>query len=419
MYIKRKNLSFFNITFYTTIIYLLMRPFINEYLTEYVKIVLILGFAYCMVLALSRKKVLGEIGRVEILLFFAVWLYVTISSLFNGGSELFLYTLERYMFYSMPLFIIPVIRTNIDWNGVLNFLSVFGIIDSSISIIEFVTRKQMFVIGTRQVVEQQWGDNSLRTYGLSGNYFLLAEILCLCGLAALYQYISKKKKRYLVTFLIISVGILTTGSRGYYVSYFVGVCMMLFLNVKRRGMRRATVIKGILIIILVAIACVFIFATNYLTGVSFIDTILSRCRSIINFSDNKANVTRYAIWMRSLQRWLEHFWFGSGAQCTDARYSQYIGVTESGVLKRLVELGFIGTILQYSTMIVPITSGIKKFNKSPVEFQPFIFFISLITSLLVEDIVLQQYTSMEYTIFIWTAMSFILTANKREELGQW
>ena len=419
MHIKIKRLTLLNVAFYISLLYLLMRPFINEYFTEYVKVVLVLDFVYCTIIAFTRKKVLKEIGGLELLLFFGVWIYVTISSLINGGIELFSYTLERYMFYSLPLFIIPVIRRKVDWNGILNFLCFFGIIDSLISIFEFVTRTQLFVIGERQFVQQQWGDNSLRTYGLSGNYFLLAEILCLCGLAALYQFIDKRKKHYLIVFLLISVGVFTTGSRGYYVSYFVGICVMLYLNAKKQGMRSSTVIKGMIFAIVVAALFFCVFETSCLTGIDFIDTILSRCRSIVDFSGNAANVTRYSIWLKSIQRWLGHFWLGSGAQCTDVRYSNYTSVTESGLLKRLVELGLVGTLLQYASMLVPIVNGVKRYKKAPTEFYPFIFFISLIAALLVEDIVLQQYTSMEYTIFIWSAISFLLTTKRKEDLGKW
>lgn len=419
MKIKVRRPTLYGFVFYCTLIYLLMRPFINTYFTESFKYIMVLALVYCAVKCLCNKHTLDEIGGVELLLFFGAWVYVFFSAFLNGGFELLIYTAERYMFYSIPLLVMPIIRKRTDWNGVLKFLGAFGVVDSFVSIAEFVTKKQMFVMGVEQVVQQQWGDNSLRTYGLSGNYFLLAEILCLCGLAVLYLYLTKRKMYYLIEFVIIAIGIFTTGSRGYYVAFFVGVCMMVLMDGMVRGLKTRTLLKGLGIAFFLVLAVLVVFGTTLTTGIDFIDTILSRCRSIVDFSGNKANSTRATIWVKSIAKWQQKPFWGWGAQCTDVRYSKFKSVTESGILKRLVELGIFGTILQYASMLLPLGKGVKRFKSNPYGYRPFIFFISLIFTLSCEDIVLQQYTSMEYTIFIWLALSFILTTKNEDQLGKW
>ena len=105
---------------------------------------------------------------------------------------------------------------------------------------------------------------------------------------------------------------------------------------------------------------------------------------------------------------------GHGACCTDLSYSGYISVTESGVLKRLVELGIIGTVLQYLTMITPIAHGIKKIrsNKS----NPTVLVaIGVLAAYFVEDCVLQRYTSPEYTMILWFSIAYIAYAKNKTQ----
>lgn len=385
-----------------------MRPFLNYYFTEGVKYIVVLAIVYSSLKVLTSKKKLQRIGSVEIILFFVFWCYVAISAFVNGGSELLGYTVERYIFYSLPLFSMGFIIEKTNWTSVLKFLAGFGVVDAVFSVIEFVTKKQLFVMGTEQIVQQQWGDTSLRTYGLSGNYFLLAEILCLCGFAALYLYMVEKRKCALYCLLVIAIGLFTTGSRGYYVSFVLGCLIMYCLNAKNSKTSTNRIIGYITVTCFALAVFIFIFFSNMSTGITYVDIIIDRIRSITDFSSNIANTKRMTIWYYSIERWKNHFWFGEGAQVTDLRYSKFLSVTESGLLKRLVELGIIGTVLQYLTMFIPLIKGIKRYRTNPNMHKLHMFFFALIACLLCEDIVLQQYTSLEYTMLMWFSLSYIL-----------
>ena len=118
--------------------------------------------------------------------------------------------------------------------------------------------------------------------------------------------------------------------------------------------------------------------------------------------------------MWSIDHWLEAVLFGHGACSTDIRFSGYIKVTESGVLKRLCELGFIGTVIQYITMIMPIKKGVKKFFSDKLDSSS-LPFIGTIVAFLIEDFVLERYTAPEYTVLLWTSIAYIAYYQRGKE----
>ena len=394
------------------LVYILLRPFLNTYVTEYVKYVFITVMLFYAIKGLSSKRVTKEIGFVELLLCTLVICYVMASSLFVGGIELAIYSLERYVFYLIPLLVVPVIRYKVNWFQVLKFLSWYGVADASVSIAEFIIHKQLVPIaGVTHSVVQQYGDNSIRTFGLNGDYFLLAELLCLCGFASLCLYCTHKSKLDLVKFLVILTGIFTTGSRGYYVSFFVGISVFFVLYNYDKGITLSALLKVLMFLFGSVLLLIFVFMTDISLGIDSIDIVLDRARSITDFASNKANVDRLQLWEYALDKWLlEPFW-GNGASLTDERFSGFEKVTESGLLKRLVELGVVGTMIQYASMVVPLYKGCKRFKCSIDKKNNLlmIFFFSEITMLLVEDFVLQRYGEIEYSIVIWTALAFVST----------
>ena len=398
------------------LLYVLMRPFLTNYITPLYKYLFILLLLVGLGVALVHKSTIMKIGSLEMTLCLAFYIYALLNAAFLGGQELLGYTFERYIFYTVPLFVFAYFGNKINWDRVFAFLMWFGIIDSAISLIEFITKKQMFPMSNGESnVEMitMAGTKILRTYGLQGNYFLLAEILCVCGLASLWLYEKKNQKVYFYSFLFISVGILSTGSRGYYVSYGGAMVFMYLYIRKRRGLNVNTLIKTLVFFVTILILLYILFFTNVITGIGFVDSILSRIRMIIDWTGDSSNSARIEHWINALKRWKENPLFGNGACCTDTRYSKYVAVTESGILKRLVELGIFGTALQYLTMFVPLRQSIIKKRKGTLtEDAPCLY--GILVCFFIEDIVLQRYTALEYTIISWTALSLLAYTNKRE-----
>lgn len=392
---------------FISLVYILLRPFLNTYFTENIKYIFILTVVFLTLSFFLSKKRINKYSK-SILLLVVFWIYAIFSSLINGGSELLLYTVERYIFYNLIFFVCLTIVNRINWIHLFKFLVAYGVVDAVVSIIEFFTQKQMFAIGgvTHSIV-QLYGDNSLRTFGLNGNYFLLAELLCVCAFVSLYLYKETNKKIYLFSLLVISFGIFCSGSRGYYVAFTCGMFLIFFFYTFEKGTTKKTFIIFLSIVAVLISALLIIFFTDIHIGLTTIDRFLDRFRSITDFSSNAANVTRFKLWINAINEWRTHFWFGNGASCTDLRYSAFKNVTESGLLKRFVELGLIGTMLQYSSMLFPIIKGIKKYknNKSLNRFD--IPFFAIILVFFVEDLILQRYGEIEYTTIMWFSIAVV------------
>ena len=405
MKIKRQK-ALFGLCFYTCLLYLLMRPVLTEYVSGFFKYFFLLCALWSIFIVIANGKMVRYLGKTELLLCGLFAIYTVITSLVFGGYELFRLSAERYIFYMFPILVFPYLNDRLNWDRILNFMAVFGVIDSFVSFVEFFTLKQMFPVSGVENTRVLQFNGSIRTYGLNGSYFILAEILCLCGLASLYLLKFRRKKRYLINFIVISAGVLSTGTRGFYVAYFIGVLVLYFADPKSLRNRK-TVVRIMTIMFLGFAGLWILIGTDFLTGNTTLDKLLIRARSIFNWTTENANVTRINLWKKALENWENKILFGNGPDCTSTSYSKALPVTESGFLKRLVEFGLIGTLLQLSTMFYPLIKGIKRYrasqNKNPLT----IFMIAFLASFLFEDLILQMYTGLEYTIFIWTAIAFI------------
>lgn len=399
-----KRLSAFNILFFICLLYILMRPVLTEYFGDVFKYIFFLCVLYCVIKGLLRRNIRQSMRNTDILLYCIFILYVVISSIVVGGLPLFRITAERYVFYMFPIIAMPVVARKIAWKNFLNFLIIFGVVDATVSIIEFITHTQMFpVTGQSSMVVQYNG--SIRTYGLNGNYFILAEILCVCGLAAFFKYLMKKDKKALVFFVYISIGLLTTGTRGFYLSYFIGIVSMYLMGLQIK-MTKELLIRLLGTIVVVLVLVYIIFFSDIQIGIRGVDAVLIRFRTIFDTTEN-ANSVRLLVWNKAIAEWKVRPLLGNGASITDPNYIYSLGVTESGFLKRLVELGVVGTVLQYSTMFVPFFRGIKKYKKAKNKNYYCVFFINIVISFIIEDMVLQMYTGIEYTVLIWSAISLV------------
>lgn len=408
-----KKIWFYSL-FFICFIYILMRPVLIAYITPAFKYLFILVLVLATVTAVTKKKIVNQIGFKELSFLALFYIYVLANGWYFGNTELLYYAWERYVFLTLPIFIIPFINIRINWKLVLGCLTVYGVIDSFLSMYEFITKTPLFPLAniSENVSIQMSSYKIIRTYGLNGNYFLLAEILCVCGFAAYYLYKFEKKRIFFLGLIIISIGVLTTGSRGYYVSYAVGLFVLYFSEARYRSISPTQLLKIVVIILAVLLGLWFLLGTKYTFGIPSVDTILTRMRQIFAWTGEDANEARLLKWQWALEQWSHGFWFGNGACCTDTRFSGFISVTESGLLKRLVELGLAGTILQYCTIFYPLAKGINKYKKAVYKDPMVIFFLTVIISFLVEDLTLQRYTELEYTIILWCSIAYISYCQK-------
>ena len=405
--VKHKDLLMKSL-FVLCLIYVLMRPFVTNYVTYYYKQIFMFFVGVGLALSILNKRNLRKIGIYVIGHSLLFYIYIVLNALLNGGTELLRYGFERYIFYTFPLFLMTYIQNKINWDKVLSGIMLFGILDASISIIEFVTKRQMFPMSDGELSVQlttRAGALISRTYGLQGNYFLLAEILCVCGISAFYLFRFRQSKLAFIGFIIISIGILSTGTRGYYVAYAIGILFLYILESVSKKKQITPLIRIVVLVVIIYIALRMIIFSGFQFGNSFVDSLIMRIRMVFDWRGDSANSARLSRWEWALSMWKKAPLFGHGACFTDTRYSGFIAVTESGVLKRLVELGLFGTILQYGTMLPLILKGIKRFRIE--QDQRSAFFFSVLVAFFIEDLILQRYTALEYTIITWSSLVYL------------
>lgn len=181
------------------------------------------------------------------------------------------------------------------------------------------------------------------------------------------------------------------------------------VNHSRKKLTSKRMLIYIIIFFSVLTMVYIVFFSGIITGIKNIDVVINRMRMLFDWKGDSANLNRIRIWRWAIEYWKEAPLIGHGACCTDLNYSGYISVTESGVLKRLVELGVIGTILQYLTIIAPIANGINKIRLHKSNPQVLVAIGTLI-AYFTEDCILQRYTSPEYTTILWFSIAYMTYA---------
>ena len=199
-------------------------------------------------------------------------------------------------------------------------------------------------------------------------------------------------------------------------AYVIGLLIIYISEAKHRHVSKTQLTKMVSICLGIIFLLWVLLGTNFTSGITEIDIILTRIRQIFEWSGEDANTARLKHWEWALEQWKNSPIFGNGVCYTDTRYSKYVSVTESGLLKRLVELGIFGTLLQYATLLYPLLRGIKQYRKSLVKDSMIIFFLSVIVCFFVEDLILQRYTELEYTIMMWCSIAYIAYCQKKGDV---
>lgn len=408
-----------NLSFYFCLIYILARPFLLNYVSSYIKYLFFFIYLFAFLITLIKGNLLKKVSPVLLFVWLIFLVYIIMSDLFMGDKEMLYISLLNYIVYSFPFFIIVPISNKINFINVFKFLVVFGVLDSLIAIYEFMSKQLLFPTPDVPTIGYDYGSHIVyRSVGLNGSFFLLAITLGVCGLTALYMYNLKRNKLYLGALMLISTGILTTSTRGVYVAYIVAVSYFLYVNKKEYVIKSGLKVKVILSFFASIFAIMFLGNVIF-SGIQFenenLNNVFFRVRSIFNWKTDSANLERISIWKKSISIWEKNVFFGNGASITNSSYSKYIGVTESGILLRLVEFGIVGTILQYFTLFYPFAAGKKKLNRQKENNSAQHLFISIIIFIMTEDTILQIYGSLEAMAFLWTSLAFVYSQRDNEK----
>lgn len=346
-----------------------------------------------------------------IVLYIILSIYILINAFLQDSVNQFQRALYEYIFY-MLIFWATYYWGRFskveDWSEILIKI---GIIVSGLSWLEFLTHHYL-IANTIKYTDS----TGFRTIVFSRTFLAHGMVLTFFTLLAVYKYFMEKKKSSLFWSVFFFLTIFTTGSRGPLVACIIGAYMMLFIYEATSYGFTLKKVVFILSSLIVFIFAWYILLSDFQIGNSTFDYFLDRFRSVLNWSTDDGNKGRTVIWNYYFNVFKENFWFGIGPSQTGSwNLSGKYGVTESGILKRLCELGIIGASLHYIFVFNIFFRGIRRLKKHKNDTN-MIFYLGLFIAVFVDDITLQATEEIIVAYFMWFALSGIENSCNREEL---
>lgn len=371
------------------------------YVFELASIGIIVYGAFC---ALFKENMRTSV----ILKFFMISVYIVVNAFCQDTGKIFVRAMYEYMFYFLIFFGTYYYGKKAKEKDYFDLLLKMGIIVSALSWIEYFSHH--YILPSAIEYTDYTG---FRSIVFSRTFLAHGMVLTFFSLIGFYRYLIKKKVKYLICGCLSFVSILSTGSRGPLVAAVGGLCVMVAAHeaaLKKHSKRKIV----LYFMALVAIAVVwYLLTSDFQMGNTTIDYFLKRFRSILDWKKDDGNTGRIVIWQNVIEIFKQHPIFGVGPSQTGSWNPESVyGVTESGILKKLCELGIVGFILYYLYVFDILFKGIRNYrkNKNDVEL---IFYFGLFTSVFIDDITLQATEEVIVAFFMWYALSGIENSRNR------
>ena len=345
-----------------------------------------------------------------VVLYISLSIYILISAFLQDSQNQIQRALYEYIFYMFIFWGTYYWGRHAKIEDWAIILLVIGIVVSCLSWLEYLTHHYLLTNTIEYV-----NPTTFRTIVFSRTFLAHGMVITFFTLLAIYKYITEKKKLFLFLSIFFFLTIFTTGSRGPLVACLVGIYIMFFLyETTRYGF---TLKKFIFLFLTIFgfIFVIFILLSDFQVGNSIVDYFLNRFRSILNWSTDDGNTGRISIWNYYFKIFKENFWLGVGPSQTGSwNLSGKYGVTESGILKRLCELGIIGALLHYMLVFNIFFMGIKKLKNYKNDLN-LIFYLSLFIAVFVDDITLQATEEIIVSYLMWFALAGIENSYNRKK----
>lgn len=349
----------------------------------------------------AAKLILGKYKQLRIsILFFLIYLaIVVLNGIFLANEEQRSVGYMTYIVYPLAFFaILYYMEGRRSHQKIFRFVCLWGPITSILAIMEYIRRIPILPSGVTRIYTFYDGTSAYRASVFIGSPMILAVVLAVSAVLALYFFRCEHKKKYLLAIILDLVGIFCTGSRGPLVCVVVGFFAMYVAYYRNNKLYSKTILYIMMMGMAVGfIAMLYVAIPGFSIGVSAIDNIVSRFASTFNFQSEWGNVERIGRWTHYIGEFLERPVAGVGIASTSAVVSSNVNVTahgittESGLLARLVETGLIGTISYYAFIWNLFGFGIRGIRKKGILdiYSQYYFIIGGFILILVEDIILQ------------------------------
>lgn len=393
--------KFDSIYVYITIV-MFYSAFTTVFGAQYVKI--LISAIILMDLAVTAREIEFRFRKSTFFLYIVYVLFIIANGLYFENSERFQSAIFYYTIYPL-LSVVLMNKTRLNLTKICKFTIACTIPNILVGLYEFVFQRNLFSSSVLKIGI----DGNIRPAGLAGSFISLPLVLGIGGIMCFYFYYENKRMVYLIGFILESVGIFFSMSRGPLVGYCIGLMILYILLAKEQSQRKKVVAVSLIVLVLGVISAVVFSGVTFSND--FIDRILIRIRQIFVWDGSNgdaSNVTRSNRWLYYLKLFLQKPIFGYGIGSTGSAIANYqkitMGVTESSIIKRLIETGIVGTALFYGYLAVLAKKSFAMRKKSDTWF---ILFESIIVMFIIEHIVLQINEMLVPSILWWTFIGLL------------
>ena len=415
---------------YLMIIYINLIMIFDKFIGAPAKIVFTLLIAVGFLLFLKTEQYKEVNIRTAFKIFVMLSLLVVINGLYFRHRTRLIYGVYENIFFVSMFFSLYSILEKEHLEKLFSFIVSFGMLPAVVSIYEYSARTVVLNPDTKLLGVAIGEVFVIRGRAFFESFLTAAMFFCIMALLTVYFILvnfSKSRKKfvlYLMHFIIYCVALLSTASRGplvflFLCLVFVGCYSLLFIY------GAGKIKKKIIIPILLAAVALFIVIMTInieLIDNYFIRNNIIRIRSIFQWQNEHSNSLRMKYWKATIEMIKNNFFTGIGIAATGARGlgSFSIGVTESGFLKKFVELG-IGGILLYLTLFYTVLLNAFRRIKAEDNLEGKLFLLVLTAaflSILLEDIILQITETVGVSFYLWfiAAAIFRLSHTKASEV---
>lgn len=364
----------------------------------------ICGWYLCKYIVQIKKNKIKLIGY-----FFFFSLYIVLDAAFQDDNSQLIRAIYEYIIYPLPFFLIMVCLPYIDIKAISYKIVRFGGVIAVLSWYEYFTKSHLLNIHSGNTGILYGGSYAFRAAVFARSDLAQGVILGFFTIVAFYNYLQNKLLSNFLIMLFLLVSIFTTSSRGPLVSTVVGIFVMYLLNmiyIERSSLKK---VVSFVIAVICCLGILFLLTSNIQTGNEMLDYFLLRTRNIINWESDAGNVGRISRWKWAINLYKSSPIFGIGPSKTGSWGNASIGVTESGVLKRLCELGIVGFIMHYTFVACISFSSICLLKKTDSDIRlNMLLFLGLFMLVFCNDFIVQSTEEPSVCFIMWFALAGML-----------
>ncbi|MCR3757946.1 O-antigen ligase family protein [Clostridium felsineum] len=370
-----------------------------------------------------------------ILIIISYYIFIIVNAIEFGNFARMSVGINQYIIYSVSFFIpVFVLYKECNTKYIEKILIVFLIINFITSVLafyEYSTGK--YIINSNQDIGQIYiaGVNVIRAKVFNGSYLSLGGFIGQLSIFNLYflfncRYEKKIKFIFIISLLVNIFGIIATNSRGPFVA--TGVAIIVFFAmyyIYIIGKKQTKYKKIFFCFLIVAVFIICVMALNFILEYSgtinnpILNYLLYRVKSIFDWNSDGSNVLRKYYWMSFIDVFKRNFLYGIGVSSTGSLVDTVsIGPTESGVLKRFVELGVFGALIFYLFIFIVFLSVFKCLKRIRNDSEKKIIIITLFSAvfcIFINDITYQIFENCQVMFFNWFIYGMLVVSLFKKE----